>query len=195
MGIVIDVVNTMLNLLKGFVPVGIDPIYFWLTAVISFCIIFLLLQALPFFKESRGIAFVVAAVMAYFVSSSAFATIVISKLFPSVGLVIVGILGLLLVIAFLSPDAFEGGLQAAPFIAIVAFVIIIYMTYSSVAPDLQKAGFISGGLGTSITTSDIALVIAIIIVIGILWAVLGGKKEEGEGLGSKIMASLFKKGW
>ncbi len=187
------ILSSMGKLLQGFVPIGIDPVYFWATLLISFGIIYLLLQLLPLFKESRGIAFIVAAVISYFVASSAFATIIIAKLFPNIGIAIMAILGLLMVIAFLSPDAFEGGLRAAPFIAIVAFIIVIFLTYSAVAPELSAAGYISEGTGVSISDDDVAMIMAAIIVIGIIWAIVGTKKPEKDYL--KLPKWIFGKGW
>ena len=183
---VTGIFDSMLGILTGFVPIGVTPIYFWLTLVISLGIIFLLMQNLPFFKDSRGIAFIVSAIIAYFVASSAFATIIIAKLFPSIGLAIMAILGLLMVIALLSPKSFEGEegfMPYAPIIVIIVFLVIIWMTYSAAAPELSAAGFISKSTGIAISDSDMALVIVAIAVIGGLWLVFKPKSRTGsEGL-------------
>jgi len=177
------VLGSIFDILKNLVPIGVDPIYFWLTLVVTFGLTFLLLQLIPLFKNSRGIAFIVAIVMSYFVASSAFATVIIAKLFPNIGLAIMAILGLLMVLAFISPDSFKGGLSYTPIIAVVVFIIIIVMTYGSVAPELAKAGFIAPEIGVSISDNEVAMVIAAIIVIGLLWMLVSPpKKDEGGGL-------------
>lgn len=189
------VFSSIFEILKNLVPVGVDPIYFWLTLILSFGIIFLLLQLLPLFNDKRGIAFIVALVMSYFVASSAFATIVIAKLFPNIGLAIMAILGLLMVIALLSPGSFKGGLKFTVPIALVAFIFVIFMTYSSVAPELAKAGFISPGLGTTISDNDVAMVIAAIIVVGLLYMLVAPKGDGTSTFGDKFFKLMGQKGW
>ena len=193
MGFVTEVMNSMFKILQGFVPIGVDPIYFWLTFIIAFAMIFLILIMLPFFQESRGLAGLVALVISYFTASSAFVTIIIAKLFPNVGLVIMGILGIMLVVGLLAPNSFDEGMIAAPFILIVAVVIILWLTYSFVAPELQAAGFISEGLGTSIGSEDVAMVIAALIVIGIVFSIMK-PANKGESAMEKAFKGLFKKG-
>ena len=190
------VFGSIFYILKNLVPVGVDPVYFWLTLIVSFGMIFLLLQILPLFKDKRGIAFVVALVMSYFVASSAFATIIIAKLFPNIGIALMAILGLLLVIALLSPGAFEGpGLRFTIPIAIVAFIFVIVMTYGSIAPELAKAGIITPGIGTAISDSDVAIVIAAIIVIVLLYMLVAPKREGPSSFGDKFFKLMGQKGW
>jgi hypothetical protein len=125
--------------------------------------------------------------MGYFAASSAFVTVIISKLFPSIGLVMMGILGLLLVVAFVTPKSFEQGMAGGPLIIIIAFVVIIYLTYTYAAPELQKRGFISDTLGTTVTNQDMALIIAVVIVLGIVFAIVSSGRKRT----SPVMEYLF----
>ena len=176
------VATSLMEMLKGIVPIGVDPIYFFATFLIMFSILFVVLQLIHFFKDSKFIAFIVAAVISYFAASSAFVTIIVAKLFPNVGLVIMAILGLLIVVAFVSPDSMKSGqMSGKPFIIIVAFIIIIYLTYSYAAPELRASGFISNELGTTISDSDMSIVIAGVIVIGIIYAIVSSGKPRVRG--------------
>ena len=94
------------------------------------------------------------------------------------------ILGLLLVLAFVFPPAFgkEGeGMPIGPIIAIVAFVIVIYLTYQYAAPELAAQGFISEGFGTNVSNEDFALIIVAVIAIAIVFLIVGKGKQKTIG--------------
>lgn len=185
------VLGGVFDILKSFVPIGVDPIYFFATFIIMFSVIFVVLGLIHFFQGNKFISFLVAAVISYFAASSAFVTVIISKLFPSVGLVMMGILGLLLVVAFVSPGSFSGqGMAGKPLIVIIAFIIIIYLTYSYAAPELQKNGFISDSLGTTVSDQDVSIIIAIVIVLGVIYAIVSSSKPPG-GPRSAMLNYLF----
>jgi len=166
------VLVSLAKMMGGLVPTGVQPIHFWLTFIISFAIIYIISLLLPIFKDHRGAAFIVAAVTSYFVAGSAFATLIIAKLFPNVGIAIMAILGFMMVVALLSPSSLKGGSSWTPLIVILAIVFVIWATYSSVAPQLQAAGIISSGGTGNISNEDVATIIAAIIVIGIIWAIV-----------------------
>ena len=192
---VVGVLNSIWGILASISPIGIEPVLFWLTFLLSFGIIFLLLQLLPLFEEKRGIAAIVGLVMAYFVASSSFAVIIISRLFPNVGLALMGILGLLMVVALISPASIKKGeFTMAPVIVIVAFVIVIWLTYSAVSPELAAAGVISESAGTSITNQDVAAVAIILVIIGLLWWVFREPKKK-DNKAEQALKWLFGKKW
>ena len=180
------------GILEMIAPLGVDPVYFWATALITFAIIFAAAQYLPFMKDNKAIALIIALVMAYFTASSAFVTIIVSKMFPNIGLVLMAILGLLLVVAFMAPKSFDKGFTGTKFIAIAAFIFIIWLTYTFAAPQLQAQGYITGPLGNAISEEDIAVVVIVLILVS-LGAMLIGKKEGSEESGiKKVFGSLFK---
>ena len=171
------VLTSMLNMLAGLVPVGVQPVHFWLTLLVSFAITYVILLLLPIFRDHRGAGFIVAAVISYFVASSAFATVVIAKLFPNVGIALMAILGLLMVIAILSPNSIKSGsTRATPIIVIIAIIFVIWATYSSVASEFQVG---TGGGGVGVTNSDVATIIAILIIIGIIAIIVSPSKSGG----------------
>ncbi|MCD6547417.1 MAG: hypothetical protein J7K22_02580 [Nanoarchaeota archaeon] len=188
------VLTSMAEILKALVPAGIEPINFWLIFLVTFAISFIALLLIPIFKNARGIVFIIAIVIAYFVASSAVATIIISKLFPNIGLALMAILGLLLVIAVLSPKSLEKGTSWTPLIVIIVITFIIYMTYTSVVPQLQAAGYISKSTGVTITDDDVATIIAAIVVIGLIYMIVRSKPTE-ESVFDKILKYLKGKSW
>ena len=184
---------SMGTMLKGLAPMGVDPIYFWLTLAITFAVTFLVLLLVPLFRDHRGAAFVVAGVISYFVASSAFATIIIAKFFPSIGLALMAILGLLMVVAMLSPGSFDSMSSYTTIIVLVVMAFVIWMTYSSVAPQLQAAGLISSNTGLSISNNDAATVIAAVIVIGVVWVLVHPKGQAASSLGDILSKLKLKK--
>ncbi len=192
---VIGVLSAMWDLLAAMSPVGIEPYLFWLTLMLSFGTILLLLNLIPLFRERKGITAIVGFVMAYFVASSSFAVIIISKLFPSVGIVIMFLLGLLMLVAIISPKSIkEGEFTAGPVIIIIGFLIVIWITYTAVAPELAAAGHISPR-GVGFSTEDLAAIIIIVVVLGVLWAVLRTPKVKEEPGPEKLFKWLFGKKW
>ena len=193
---VTGVFTSLIEVLGLIVPVGIQPVYFWLTALITFGIVFMLVQQIPTFERNRGVAFVIALVTAYFVAASAVATLVISKLFPSVGIVVMFLLGFLMIIALLSPNSFKKGTTATRLITLIAMLFIIFMTYSAIAPELQATGVISESMGTSLSATDVAILIVVIAVIGVIYMIVSPPKSDGgESTFKKAFKSMFSKEW
>ena len=190
MVVLTEIVNSMWSILKSFVPAGADPVLFYTTFLITAALVFAVLQVVSFFKNSRALSVVVALIIAYFTASSAFVTIMVSKLFPNIGLAIMAILGVMLVLVFLAPDLFEKGLGVSPVIGILIFLVIVWLTWVFAAPELQKTGIldtISGATGFGITNEDVALVITIAVVLGGLYFLFKGEsKTQGESFFDKM---------
>lgn len=185
------VFGEMWDVLGSMAPVGVNPVYFWATALITFALIFIAIQLLPFMQKNKAVAFIAALVFAYFTASSAFVTIIVAKLFPNIGLVLMAILGLLLVVAFISPESVkEGKFTGTKFIAIFAFLVIIWLTYTFAAPQLLAQGYITSTVTGSISEEDLAIVLIILVVIGLL-SMLTKKKSKDKSIGKKIWEGLF----
>lgn len=172
------VFGSMWELLKAVVPQNVDPVLFFATFIISAALIFVVIQTIKFFQESRGTALIISLILAYFTASSAFVTVIVSKFFPNVGLVMMAILGIMLVIVFVSPDSAKEGFSGSPIIIIIAFVVIVALTWSFAAPELQAAGVIGSGTGSSITNEDTALIIFVIMMMGFMYFLFKGPKKE-----------------
>jgi hypothetical protein len=163
--------ENVIRILNSITPVGVEPVYFYSTFMLVLSLTYMLFYNLiPVFQKNKGVSFIAAVVFAYFAASSAFVTIIVSKLFPNVGLAIMAILGILLVVAFVTPKSFtDKGTPAANLIMLGAVIFIIFATYTYAAPELAAQGYISPNLGTNISSEDWAIIIIMIVVIGGLY--------------------------
>lgn len=180
------------DILKIIVPTGVDPVLFYTTFLITAALIFAIAQVISFFKDNRALSMILAIVIAYFTASSAFVTIMVSKLFPNIGLAIMAIIGVMLVLVFLAPDQFKEGLGVSPIIGIGIFLVIIWLTWTFAAPALESAGIlaqISGATGFGITNEDVTILVIAAAVIGGLYFLFKGKDENK---GDSFFDKLFK---
>ena len=153
-------------------PSGIQPEYFWSTFILIFALVYALLSKVSLFgqgmdNKGKGINVAIALVFAYFTASSAFATIIISKMAPSLGMLLVAVLSLVMVFAFLSG---EGDFSQDKYkwvvgvITIIGFGYILWSAFSGVP----------GTSNISISTEDWGALIAIGIILGILYYAFKG---------------------
>ena len=178
------------KILTTLTPAGVEPVYFYSTFMIVLALSYMLFYTLiPPLKGHKGVSFIVSVVFAYFAASSAFVTVIVSKLFPNVGLVIMAVLGILLVIAFVTPGSFgTKGTPAANLIMLVGFIFIIFATYTFAAPELTAKGYLpSGGGGVAITAEDWAIIIILMIVIIGLYMMFRTPSTAGEGPGDRFV--------
>jgi hypothetical protein len=173
-------------MLQQVVPASVEPVLFYLTFILTLVIVFLVLQQVSFFQKSRGITFLAAVVIAYFTASSAFVTVLISKLFPNIGLAIMAIMGIMLVIVFLAPGSLKEGFTGTPIIVIAVFIITMWLTWTFAAPELAKTGAlsaISGASGFAINNEDAAVIIVAIVALMIFYFIFKTPNPENEGKG------------
>ena len=163
--------ENVIRILNLITPVGVEPVYFYSTFMLVMSLVYMLFYTLvPPLKGHKGVSFIASLTFAYFAASSAFVTVIVSKLFPNVGLAIMAILGILLVVAFVTPKSFgDKGMPAANLIMLGAVIFIIFATYTYAAPELAAQGYISPSLGTNISSEDWAIIIIMIVVIGGLY--------------------------
>jgi hypothetical protein len=188
------VLASFFSMVNSIVPAGIKPVHFWLTLLITFAIVFMLVQFIPIFNNNRGVAFIVAAVVSYFVASSAVATIVIAKLFPNVGIALMAIFGLLMVIAFLSPSSLSSGTTGTRIIVLIAMIFVLWATYAAVTPELQQRGLLpSEGNGQPVVSnSDVSMLIAVLIIIGVIWILVAPPKKPSSKPFERFIDALIK---
>lgn len=168
-----NIFANIVKILVSLTPAGVEPIYFYSTFLIVLSLSYMLFSLISPIKDNKAVSFIASVVFAYFAASSAFVTVIISKFFPNVGLVIMAVLGILLVVAFVTPESFkQSGAPAANLIMLVAFIFILYATYTYAAPELIAKGYISSNLGLNISTEDWAIIIVILIVLFGLYMML-----------------------
>lgn len=191
------VVKSMWDIMLQLVPKGVDPVLFYLTFILSLALIFVILQLIQFFREKRGTAFIIAVIIAYFTASSVFVTVLISKLFPNIGLAIMALLGIMLVAVFLSPNSMKEGFTGTPIIVIAVFIITMWLTWTFAAPELEKTGAlgaISTATGFAIDNEDTAVIVFGIIVLFVLYMVFRTPDNQ-DGKGGKLLKWLTGEKW
>jgi len=159
------------EVMKTIVPMGIDPKWFWtVLAITSFFVYFLLLKVPPFSenKNKWWFAGIVALVIAYFTASSAYVTVIISRFFPNIGLVLMIALGFFIFMAFISEGALASGSKFRAWIGIILLGVVILVSYFSSATELVARGLIPQGYIFGFSFWDVVLLIVIILVAGAL---------------------------
>ena len=181
------VITSMWNILQQVVPKSVDPALFFMTFLLTLVIVYLVLKQISFFQKAGGVAFIAALVLAYFTASSVFVTVLVSKLFPNIGLAIMAIMGIMLVIVFLSPASLkEGEFSGTPIIVIAVFIITMWLTWTFAAPELEKTGALSaitGATGFAINNEDAAVIIVAIVVLLIFYFIFKTPNPDEEGRG------------
>jgi hypothetical protein len=155
----------------------INTIFPW---VFSFAIIYGLVLATKVFgepkdKSARGIAGLIGVVAAFLITMSAGATIssFLTAVSGTILMYATVILGIVMLFALVSPDLLSGfggkdakGLKALALV--IAFILVAGLIVS---------GFTPGITSIQITQDLVTLIVILLVVAGIVWFVVGGKKE------------------
>jgi len=177
------------DILKAIVPTGVEPVLFYTTFIITAALIFAIAQVITFFKDNKALAMIIAVVISYFTASSAFVTIMVSKLFPNIGLAIMAIVGVMLVLVFLAPEKFKEGLGVSPVIGLGIFLVIVWLTWIFAAPALESSGIlaqIDSATGFGVSNEDVTILIIAAVVIGGLFFLFKSKDDTQESLFDKF---------
>jgi hypothetical protein len=179
------IIKSMWDVMQMMVPKTVDPILFYMTFVMTAVVIYVILMQIKFFEKAPGVRLVICIVTSYFTASSAFVTILVSKLFPNIGLAIMAIMGIMLVAVFLAPDSLKkDGFPGTPIIVIVVFIITLWLTWSFAAPELEKTGVLSmikGPTGSGISNEDAAVVGFFLFGAFVLYMVFKPSTSSGRG--------------
>lgn len=167
-------------------PAGVSGLQFIAVFLLIYGLIFILLQMANFPRgakegEYRGIRMVIALVAAYFTANTALSTIMISQVFPNLGMATVAILAFLLVVAFLVPE----GLDKLPLRGLTVIIIIgaiIWASWQSTAMQLQLANIMLPDLSGIDWGLIIFAVIFIVLIVLITGVKVGGGKKKWEDI-------------
>ena len=176
MGYVVEVLQSMWQILEQFVPNGIDPTMFWLSFILVTSITYLLLSLIHLFKGKNGITLLVSLIIGYFAAGSAFATIFLSVFFPNLTVGLFIMLGVLMVFAMILPDKTYKGFV---WVAVIVLFAVIFGTWQGVSSSLGIGG--PGGPGNGVpgmTPDDWAALILIIFVIAVFVLATKPKSEK-----------------
>ncbi|MCW1296211.1 MAG: hypothetical protein OH319_00835 [Candidatus Parvarchaeota archaeon] len=163
------------------VPGGINPVAFYTVFIISFAVLFLLLEQIHLFakasepEKARGARLIIALILAYFVASSTLAVTVITKLFPNMGIAILAMLAFLLVVGMISPEGYK---KTSVLVLLIALIFVFWSTWTAAVQEL--------GTGISIpvqlTSQDWGIIIAVAIFIFVVYVLMSfGKPSESYG--------------
>lgn len=166
--------NLGLIIYQGFqaiTPAGTSPEFFWPTFLLVFAVVYTLLEKTRIFGETgekKGTYLVIGLIISYFTASSAFATMIISKMTPQLGMILTAVLFFLLIFAFLMGGNHPFG------DASLRYVMYFFMIVG--AAWLFFGTFLSlpAGAGVSLpalTTFDVGLIIIGVFIL-ILFAIL-----------------------
>ena len=168
MGYVIEVLQSMWQILEQFVPNGIDPTMFWLSFILVTSITYLLLSLIHLFKGKNGVTLLVSVIIGYFAAGSAFSTIFLATFFPNLTVGLFVMLGVLMVFAMILPGKTYKGFV---WVAVIVLFVVIFGTWQGVSSSLGMggpgSGSGSGQLVPGMTPDDWAALILIIFVIAV----------------------------
>ncbi len=187
-------IETVNKALEPLTPPGVSGMEFVTVFLVIYAIVFLVLERIKFLKDNRGARLMLALAVAYFTASSAFATILISKLFPHLGMVTVALLMFLIIGGVLSKDEegfYNVGGWLRLLIALGAIGAVIIFTWISVAGEISLKGLAIPEI-TGIDWGSL-IMFGIFIFVIILIFVSGPKEKKGKESFLKKLGELFMK--
>jgi hypothetical protein len=167
------------------VPGGINPVAFYTVFIISFAVLFLLLEQIHLFtkaaepEKARGARLIIALILAYFIASSTIAVTVITKMFPNMGIAILAMLAFLLVVGMISPEGYK---KTSVLVLLIALIFVFWSTWTSAVQELGTEVKVP----IELTSQDWGIVIAVAIFVFIVYMLLSFGKPS-ESYGDKIL--------
>ena len=165
MGVVVGIVDDIWNILVQMVPRGMDPVIFWLSFLIIFALTYLVLIMTHIFgkkgEEHKGIAALVAMIIAYFAAGSAFSSIFMSYFFPNLTIGLWALLGISMVLIVAGFKGKGGGL-----LGIIAFIVVMFVIFATWQGASAKLGIQSGALGLSAEDYAMLVILGFFALLG-----------------------------
>ena len=152
-------------------PAGVAAEFFWPTFILIFAMIYTLLGKVSIFGDiqtgnAKALYLLVSLIFAYFTASSAFATLIISKMTPQLGMVLVAVLVFLLIFAALSG---EGDLSNQKWLMSLLLVIGVIWVFGQTILEVTGINLDPGGFG--LTQSDMGIIVAFVVIIAVMYFV------------------------
>ncbi len=189
--LLVDVFATIDSALKPIVPAGVTGVQFISVFFIVYAITLLVLKRVDLLKGNSSAVFLLALVIAYFTASSTFSVLLITKLFPNVGVVTILLISFIAVIGMVPTGSKK--LTLAPVLVVFGVLFVALSTWQGVAGSLSLEGLRIPAVSREEMYGLIFL--GIFIVISLLFMYGGGggeKKNYGEKLGNFLKNLL---GW
>lgn len=173
-----ELINRINEILSPIAPAGVSGIEFISVFFIVYALMFILLERTKLFGENRMARLLIALAGAYFTASSALSVIMISKIFPQLGVITIVILSFIIVYSIF------GSTPSIPFrnlLIIICIGLIIWAAWSATGSQINLNGLPLPQL----ELQDWYLIIFIILFFVVL-ILIGVGFGGGEGGGKKI---------
>jgi hypothetical protein len=178
-----DMITFINDLLAPIVPAGVSGIQFLSVFLLVYAIIFLLTSQVSILKDNRMAAAMFAVIIAFFTASSGFSVLLITKLFPNLGVVTMVMIAFLAVIAIMPKEKGTIGLTLGPILTIAGIALVIYFTWIGMAGSINLEGL---SLPELSQTEIYGLVFLLLLVGFIVLIYLTGSKPKERNIGERI---------
>lgn len=178
MGFIEDAIANIDNMLKPLAPAGVGGIAFAAVFLLIYGIIFAGLELVHFLgPNKRGLRAIISLVAAYFTSTSTFATVLISKVFPNLGIAVVGIAVFLIIVGLVFGSSRGEEKKLVPYLIILGFIgFVVWNAWNDTAIQLTGEGLQLPNLGSQ----EWGLIIFVIIFLAIILIITGVGGGEGD---------------
>jgi len=176
MNVLSEFITRLNEFLAPITPAGVQGVEFIAVFLMIYALMFILLERTKLFGENRAVRLLIALAGAYFTASSAFSVLLISKLFPHIGIVTMMLLAFIIVLSMFNVH-FNDKVRNILLVLCIGFVV--WGAWTATSSQLNFSGFTI----PSFEGVDWYFIIFIIILLVIL--ILIGTGGFGEG-GKKL---------
>ncbi len=176
--------------LKPIIPSGVTGVQFTAVFLIVYAIILMVLRRVELLKGNKGAMLMMSLVIAYFTASSTFSVLLITKLFPNLGVVTIILISFIAVIGMVPTG--KSKLTLSPLLIIFGILFVIISTWQGVAGSLNFDGLRIPSIDKNELYGLIFLGIFILIVL-LMFSSGGGSKKDNAKKAAKFFKNLI--GW
>ncbi len=178
-------INSLNNGLAPITPQGVNGVQFLSVFLITYSIIFIVLRRVNLFDKNKPAILMLSIIAAFFTASSTFSVILITKLFPSLGMVTAMLISFIAVIGLVPTG--KKKITFAPLMVISGLILIIYFTWIGVSGSIS----INGLTMPKLTKDEYySLVFGGVFLTFILLIYFSGDKKKDSKVGDKAIKAL-----
>lgn len=173
--------------LAPIVPAGVTGVQFISVFLIVYALTHLMLSRVKILNNNRPSQLLLALIIAYFTASSGLAVVLITKLFPNLGIITVLIVSFLAVVGLLTQKD-DDKILSLPIMTIIGIGLVVYLVWSSMGATIRDVGF---GMPTLSMNEWFTIVFLLIFVGVILLVAFTGGEDKGKHAGWDFLRELF----
>jgi hypothetical protein len=196
--LILNTLNDIVAIANSFTPSGIGGITFWATFLLVFGIGYSVIGMVPALadKKKKAIRVVVSIVLAWFSATSPMVTSSVERVFPSVGVIVIGAAAFMLTVYFIFPNTKTAKDLTTYILGPIAVGAILLITWGVITqwdtPLFERNAEGIAIAGFQITHYDIALGILVVgFLVFMAWMM---STPEEEGLFDKLSKLVSRKG-